>query len=542
MQRKNFITDGVFDASLICSYKSFLLVNGQEGELNDYIELSLELDSEYRVAAEERIAQASGGHELLSRSPKCQFPHVHAAGYDIAFGVFTAGEGVKAHIDAIKKVGPRSGKGDFYYEPMLFSRNARISRIQRTSLAYRAMVLGQAQGRIPGKGMIVFGPKFSHSRIDLTPHLPKVASLLDPLSRQINNKVTPVLFLNRNCPTCQFGSHCRKVAEAADDLSLLSGISRKEIIRQNGKGIFTINQLSYTFRSRRPPKRSKPAPPPHSYALQALSLREKKIHIHGNPRLTTTSKDFYLDIEGIPDRGFYYLIGLLEVSPNGKEKYHHFWADNLCDQNAQFAKFLAILDRHNDYTLYHYGHYDKQALKHLTSNLDEIHERTEERLFNVLSIIHSHIYFPSFSNSLKEIAPLLGFRWRGTNNSGLDSIVWRTHWEEAHDPKLKARLLEYNRDDCRALRRVVDFLKSVIDANSTDEDGNGPKYSVKHTAELKSSSSLRPEFGKFDFAFKELELVNNCAYFDYQRNKVFVRTNDRVKKTNTRISPGLILV
>ena len=41
-----------------------------------------------------------------------------------------------------------------------------------------------------------------------------------------------------------------------------------------------------------------------------------------------------------------------------------------------------------------------------------------ERAVNLLSFIFAQIYFPTFSNSLKEIAGHLGFRWSGSPGPG----------------------------------------------------------------------------------------------------------------------------
>jgi hypothetical protein len=41
-----------------------------------------------------------------------------------------------------------------------------------------------------------------------------------------------------------------------------------EIAAQNQKGIFTVNQLSYTFRHRKPSKRAKHPSNPHHFAIQ----------------------------------------------------------------------------------------------------------------------------------------------------------------------------------------------------------------------------------------------------------------------------------
>src|SRR6266498_1280883 len=92
-------------------------------------------------------------------------------------------------------------------------------------------------------------------------------------------------------------------------LSLLGGITPKEIRKFNSKGIFTIHQLSYTFRPRRIRKRPSHYTRPHSFELQALALQNRKIYVHKTPILPHATVDIYFDIEGLPDRNFHCLLG-----------------------------------------------------------------------------------------------------------------------------------------------------------------------------------------------------------------------------------------
>ncbi len=78
---------------------------------------------------------------------------------------------------------------------------------------------------------------------------------------------------------CEFKQLCRDKAVEADNLTLLRGMTLKEMARHNSNGIFSVKQLSYTFRPRRPAKRQKQQFH-HNFALQALALRENKVHVH----------------------------------------------------------------------------------------------------------------------------------------------------------------------------------------------------------------------------------------------------------------------
>jgi predicted RecB family nuclease len=106
----------------------------------------------------------------------------------------------------------------------------------------------------------------------------------------------PDLVLNRHCPECEFRGRCRQKAIEADDLSLLAGMSAKERQKLRSKGIFTVTQLSYTFRPRRRPKRQRDKREKYHHALKALAVRERKIHIVGSPELKIEGTTVYLDV------------------------------------------------------------------------------------------------------------------------------------------------------------------------------------------------------------------------------------------------------
>src|SRR5206468_2792184 len=111
-----------------------------------------------------------------------------------------------------------------------------------------------------------------------------------------------------------------------DDLSLLDGLGTRERAKLNAKGIFTVIQLAYTFRPRRRPKRQALRRENYHHALKALAIRDRKIHVVGTPELTLIGTPAYLDVEGLPDRGFYYLIGL-RIPDGASFLQYRFWAD-----------------------------------------------------------------------------------------------------------------------------------------------------------------------------------------------------------------------
>jgi predicted RecB family nuclease len=149
--------------------------------------------------------------------------------------------------------------------------------------------------------------------------------MVEKITGLLSNPEPPDLVLNRHCGECEYQSRCRKIAVEKDDLSLLANMSAKERQKLRSKGIFTVTQLSYTFRPRRRPKRQRDKREKYHHSLKALAIREKKIHIVGSPELKIEGTPVYLDVEGLPDRDFYYLIGLR--IGNGESAVQHSLRD-----------------------------------------------------------------------------------------------------------------------------------------------------------------------------------------------------------------------
>ena len=280
--------------------------------------------------------------------------------------------------------------------------------------------------------------------------------------REIQTGTPPPLILNNHCALCEFRQRCQAEAIAKDDLSLLRGLSAKEITRYHKRGIFTVTQLSCTFRPRKRRKTSPQKPPLHQAALQALAIRDQKIYVYGTPQLPVCSIRIYFDLEGDPERQFVYLLGMVVHAGEVEERYT-FWADTPAEEPRLYQQFLEIVDRYQDSWLYAYGSYEAAFLRRMSKEAEHptMGAQLQARLVNVLSIIYAHVYFPTYSNSLKDIGRYLGCRWTAVEASGLQSVVWRRQWEATGTATFKDLLTTYNMEDCLALRTVTECLYAI---------------------------------------------------------------------------------
>src|SRR5208283_4902105 len=140
----------------------------------------------------------------------------------------------------------------------------------------------------------------------------------------------PACVMGKQCQTCEFREHCHAEAEKTDSLYLLDKMTPKVAAKYQKKGILTLTQLSYVYRPRRRRKGVGKAPTPFNVELQTLAIREKKIYLHERPTLAQQAVELFLDIEGVPDQDFNYLVGVI-VKKGEKTTMHSFWADGTDD-------------------------------------------------------------------------------------------------------------------------------------------------------------------------------------------------------------------
>jgi predicted RecB family nuclease len=431
--------------------------------------------------------------------------------------------------DGLKRMAGESKLGDFHYLPMLFHEGRQVKKEQKLLVDVYGLILSAIQGRAPAYGVIYHGRECKATRVKLNPDHRQAEEVLRDLRAMADALSPPRLLLNAHCPVCEFRERCHAQAVQEDNLSLLRGLTRKEIAKQNQKGVFTVTQYSYTFRVRRERKGGSQAPRKHHHALQALAVREKTIFVAQKPNMPIGKALLYLDVEGLPERESYYLTGL-RIATGESTTLHSFWADNDTDEQAMWHAFLRTLEGFQGCPIFHYGSYESHFLKVMKQRYGgdpNVLCAIEASAVNVLSLIYSRVYYPAYSNDLKSIASCLGFEWSTSNASGVQAIAWRYEWEATRHEETKQKLLTYNAEDCVALENVVQSLCSV--SGDTPQPSLGVPRPIASVDDIKEQSHRR--LGNVQYALPELAQITRRSYFTYQRDKILVRTNPILKRS-----------
>ena len=531
------ITSQLFEAYLQCRTKCFLRSLGETAPENSYSSWVYAQQASYLTEETKRLTQGAAQNECVTRAIERE--DAESAKWRFAVKATARAQNLESTIHAVERLASEGQDTADSFIPIRFIFTNKLHKDAKLLLAFDGFVLSELLGRAVSQGKIIHGDDRVALNVKTSALVGEVRKAAEKIGVLLSSNSPPELVLNRHCPECEFQNQCRQKAVEKDELSLLSGITETERQGHRSKGIFSVTQLSYTFRPRKAPKRVKNPATPHYFALQARAIRENTVYIHGTPRFPESETQVFLDIEGLPDNESYYLIGALVVS-EGKEIFHSFWADHESQEPDIFSQFVETVCQCADFRILHFGGYETVALKRMRTRLPEsFHTKIDailERATNVLSVIHSHVYFPVYSNGLKDISRFLGFEWTYENATGLQAVVWRQNWNKTKAPNIKAQLLQYNQDDCRALKCVVEAIGRLISSDAPMPPGR-ERCSAINTADLRPTSCRTPRFGTIKFALPGFDVVNRSAYFDYQRQKIFVRTSTPLKRALTKSIP-----
>ena len=556
----------LFEAYLKCPTKTWLWSRGETGEANAYAEWVKAQEVAYRIEGVRRLRETVPGREWVVAPPTGK--NLKAARWRLAvdFSVSTPAYSdgdlrpdrtldatpgqtavgvaelqtwpgprlLESRLHAIERVVSEGRGKPAKFVPIRFIFRNKLTRDDRLLLAFDALLLSELLGREVILGKIIHGDEHATLKVKTAGLLGGVRKLASKMADVAASASSPDLVLNRHCSQCEFRDRCRQKALEKDDLSLLANMTEKERKKFHSRGIFTITQLSYTFRPRRRPKGMRDKREKYHHSLKALAIRENKIHVVGSPEFKIAGTPVYLDVEGLPDRDFYYLIGV-RIGNGESTLQYSLWADTIEKEGKIWREFLAILETVEKPVLIHYGSYETTFLRrmrerHAEPLPDSVATATIESAVNLLSVVYAQVYFPCRSNSLKEIAGHLGFLWSDSTATGIRTIAWRQEWETSKAPATQQALLTYNAEDCQALETLANALVEL--GQGSHQAGDSPLGEIVNTAKLRWEHPYG--FKRNTFAIPELDTINNAAYWYYQRERVYVRSNVNLKRALTR--------
>jgi len=524
------ISSPIFEAYLKCPSKCWFLYFGKEGDTNLYSDFVRNKSNTYRSAGIDRLlVKIQLGDYVVTPSLPV---NIKTAIWLLAIDFVATKEIFESRLHAVERVPSDGQSKPVQLIPIRFIFTNKLTKGDKLMLAFDALVLSEMLRIEINHGKIIYGNDCTTLKIKTSAFTSEVRKLTGKIVKLISSESPPDLILKRHCAECEYQALCREQAIEKDNLSLLAGMTEKERKKLNSKGIFTVTQLSYTFRPRRRPKRLRDKREKYHHSLKALAIREKKIHIIGRPVLKIEGTPIYLDVESIPDLNFYYLIGM-RIRNGDSIIQHSLWADSFEEEKKIWNEFLVILLTIENPILIHYGSFEMVFLKRMCDLYGASIEGTApqkciKESLNLLTVIYAQIYFPGLSNGLKDILGFLGFNWTDTDCAGILSIAWRHFWEDQNDESIKEKLLRYNAQDCEALELLTETIQQIGDYDKNNLISQSSESSI-----VRADSDIffeKSKWQKFKSPFSSLEYINDAAHWDYQRDRVYARAGQVKEK------------
>jgi len=354
----------------------------------------------------------------------------------------------------------RSTFGDWYYIPIDVRRAHALRKEHKVTLTFAAMILEQIQGMFPGDVAVVNRDQERLS-VDSASMIAETQALLETV-RRIKDGELPESVYRKACEDVSpWGKACFRLASAQDDIALIYNVDVKRLQSLRACNIRTVSDAAdmdvatvetcatdLTARGIESAKR------------QAHALRDRVVVIR-EPFVDPPKGDaIYFDIESHPATDTDYLFGFL-----WNDVYLSFAAQRLEDEEQMWRAFLTWVETlPAEYTVYHYGDYERERLivlsKRYATTENPWLQRFLDRMIDTKELVRTYAVLPLYIYSLKSICKFLGFSWRGDVANGRESVHFFDRWLATQNESLWQSLLTYNEDDVRATKFLAEWLQA----------------------------------------------------------------------------------
>jgi predicted RecB family nuclease len=296
-----------------------------------------------------------------------------------------------------------------------------------------------------------------------------------------SGQIDPLPAYRSVCKLCHWHTFCVAKLVEADDLTLIPRLGRSDrdtmrdsiptigaLAQLNPEGFIKGKKTAFAgigadrFRTLQARAAMLKDPSPSPFLREPIGLKLFPVEL-------------FFDIEVDPLRGVCYLHGFIERKngDTGTERFVSYFADEptpAAERDA-FAAALDYFASRADAGIYYYSKYERTIYRKLQQKYPDICTPEDiEQLFDpgraidlYGEVVLKATEWPTRDHSIKTLAKYLGFTWRDTHPSGAASVEWFDRWCRERTPDVRQRILDYNEDDCRATRVLLDGIRDLTE-------------------------------------------------------------------------------
>ncbi|HRP07454.1 MAG TPA: TM0106 family RecB-like putative nuclease, partial [Gemmatimonadales bacterium] len=316
-----------------------------------------------------------------------------------------------------------------------------------------------------------------------------------------------------------------RILEQRDDLSLVAGIARTQVIRLREAGITTLADLAGATQA---PKGIAAASFTRIRDQAQMQVRSRnagelawrlRTPDADDPRRglmllpPPSPLDVFYDIEGFPYAadGLEYLHGATTVEPDGSLAFDDWWAHDEASEKLAFENFVDWAwqrwQRDPAMHIHHYAGYERTALSRLSIKYATREQEIDEFLrkgvlVDLFTVVRQGMVIGAPSYSLKDIEQIYLPPRDGEVTSAGGSVVEYQRWIDSGESPdwrsspILAAIRDYNRVDCESTAQLRNWLlerqrEAGVEWRSAQDTGDAPKLHVKSAAELLAEELLQ---------------------------------------------------
>jgi uncharacterized protein len=377
--------------------------------------------------------------------------------------------------------------GNHFYEPW----DTKLARSAKPyfllQLCAYADMLESMQGRRPDNFGFIFGDgsETPFRTADVWYYYRRLKRSFEAFQRDWSEDDCPDPALDRTHG--RWSATAEQLLEQRDDLSLVAGITRSQIVRLREAGIDTVARLAMCDVATVP--RMNPA----TYrGLRAQAEMQIESRMSGKiewklraadperPRRglallpPPSPNDVFFDIEGFPfaPGGLEYLFGVVTVDDSAPQ-FRDWWAHDDVEERRAFEQFIdwvyARWKADPSLHIYHYAAYERTALgklagKYATREFEVDQLFRNQVLVDLYPVVLHGFVIGVPSYSLKRVERLYMPARTGDVVSAGGSVVEYQRWLDSREPRdpatseILGRIRSYNKSDCESTVGLRDWL------------------------------------------------------------------------------------
>ncbi|MBT3223521.1 MAG: TM0106 family RecB-like putative nuclease [Proteobacteria bacterium] len=363
--------------------------------------------------------------------------------------------------DLLKRFEQTSRLGKHSYMPVDIKSHKAVTIKDRYQLATYALFLEPILGYRPHRGAIWLNTG-DIEEVDLKPDEEFFLELLERMEAVAAGSLRPRGFRCSECGMCPWYEECRSRWGSDECVCKIYGVSGDTARRFHDAGFQSWRDVVSSSHEIIAKRTNTNIDAARDFWLGAKAWQQSRPVPKQPVEFPTGLPIYFYDIETFGDCT--YLHGVIRVFGEDRTE-RQFLARSPDEEGTAWHQFLDFLAQDTEAIVYNWADYERGFAHSLWAEYggNEVGWRhLRDSMHDQCDFVRTHFALPSWSYSIKHVAPLFGFEWDAEDAGGLNSEAWYGEWLRTGDNELLAKILRYNLDDVVAMEVIDDGLQRAF--------------------------------------------------------------------------------